>query len=178
MNASDQCKSCFTGDARLVQAVSSSSSSSPPAPQTAPELARSITESESYPSGCIQIFVKTLTGETKTINVGSLPETVEYVKNKVCGKIGLPSTEQRLIYGGKNLDSSRTLTYYNINRECTLHLVMRLPGGGPFGGDATDSSSVSPTRCDGYGVEEDELKFDGTQRKWICAVCGRGDSKA
>ena len=109
------------------------------------------------PRGGMQLFVKTLTGKTVSVEVEE-GESIEDVKAKISEKEGIPPEQQRLIFGGQQLQDGKTLDDYDVGDDATLHLVLRLRGGMQLFVKTLTGKTVSIEVEEGESIEDVKAK--------------------
>jgi ubiquitin len=119
---------------------------------------RGVVYTMNIPRGGMQLFVKTLTGKTVSIEVEE-GESIEDVKAKIAEKEGIPPEQQRLIFGGQQLQDSKTLDDYDVGDDATLHLVLRLRGGMQLFVKTLAGKTVSIEVEEGESIEDVKAKI-------------------
>ena len=76
----------------------------------------------------MQLFINTVIGKTIIIDVEP-SDSIQIIKIKIQEKEGIRFTHQRLIFAGRQLEDEKTVQDYNIQKDSTIHLVLRLNGG-------------------------------------------------
>lgn len=76
----------------------------------------------------MNVYIKTMTGSTIPIEIDE-DDSIEILKEKIEKKEGIPPDQQRLVFSGKQLDNTKTISDYQIKEDSTLNLVLRLRGG-------------------------------------------------
>ena len=105
----------------------------------------------------MQIYIETLTRKRISVEVDPL-DTVESLKNKIEEKEHVPFIQQMLIFAGKPLDDGYTLSHYNIERHCTVHMVLRCRSGGPMQGER-EKSLIKGRVLSRYNIEHDSETY-------------------
>jgi len=121
-------------------------------------MGRGLSSALDIPRGGMQLFVKTLTGKTVSIEVEE-GESIEDVKAKIAEKEGIPPEQQRLIFGGQQLQDAKTLDDYDVGDDATLHLVLRLRGGMQLFVKTLTGKTVSIEVEEGESIEDVKAKI-------------------